>query len=168
MIAIVALILLIVRYSRFSRLARATDAEELRQARRYSGMALNIYIVFAALSFVPAFIQSLVSSAYGISVGLSLGGLLIAAAFDFKAERLKRRAAIPKESEKALLKKGKELQKADEMPQKLYLEATKAERQGIVDEAIAKYRTIIEQYPETDAAKDAKISLNVLAQSRNA
>jgi hypothetical protein len=79
---------------------------------RFSGYAMAVCFVSGALSFVPLFIEALRQNSQGISLGLSIGGIICAIALDWKAERLKRKAAIPKGTEGAPIERGKELQKS--------------------------------------------------------
>jgi len=94
MFALVPFVLLAVRLSHFSQLTvndlPSLSEDDLQRMRRSSQVALILMAVFSGLSFVP----------YGCiagddarfwAFGITCVGLAIAAVFDLKAERIKRR-----------------------------------------------------------------------------
>lgn len=98
MIAILPFIILWVRMSRFGKLTladlpRATE-DDLQQMRKASKTAFFIMLGFTVLSFFPYFGVSTVreqDTATDISLVLAFAGLITAAIFDLKAERIKKR-----------------------------------------------------------------------------
>jgi hypothetical protein len=66
----------------------------------------------AVLSFVPYLVLGATPKANDFCLGIGVAGLIIAAGFDFKAERVKRKSGITKQQEKQLLPKGKSLVEA--------------------------------------------------------
>ena len=98
MIAFLPLIILIVRLNQFLKLTLAElpklSTEELQSMKRLSKVALAVFGVFTAASFIPyALLGVGVPAANGWSVGITVVGLVVAGVFDLKAERIKRRGA---------------------------------------------------------------------------
>jgi len=96
MIAILPLIMLVVRFSNFSKLTLGElpliGEGELQDMKRYSKIARDVFIVFTVLSFVPYAVLGVgVSAANYWSLGVTVVGLISAATFDLKAERIKKR-----------------------------------------------------------------------------
>jgi len=98
MLAIIPFILLWVRRSHFRKLTtaqlpRATD-DDLRLMRKASTTAFYVMLAFTILSFVPyGFVHEdeQMHVAGRISLAVGIVGLLVAAIFDLKAERIKKR-----------------------------------------------------------------------------
>ncbi len=92
MLSFVALILLTVRYFNFRRLStkELPNLEEtsLAEMKRSSGIALAVYTAFSVLSLVQAASAQTLSP---LAIGLAVIGVIIAAGFDFHAERIKRK-----------------------------------------------------------------------------
>jgi len=94
MFPILPLILLAVRLSHFSKLTLndlpSLLEEDLRTMRRSSQVAFIIMLAFSGLSFVPyAYIAGDVANSWAI--GITCLGLAIAAVFDLRAEKIRRR-----------------------------------------------------------------------------
>ena len=166
MISIVALIVLGLRYRYFVRLAKAAPSDLTSRMVRYSNTAFLIYIGITVLSFVPYMVFGRTPRADTLCFAIGIGGLFIAAGFDFAAERVKRRTGLTKQQEKELKAKGKAMLKEEEQAGLLLSKATKAEVKADFDTAVSLYQEIMTKYSHLETAKDARIALDALQKRR--
>jgi len=98
MIAILPLIILVVRLKKFLGMTSEelphASADDIASMKSASKTAMAIFAVVTVLSFIPYGMEKLTQDqATGWSLGITVVGLFIAAFFDLKAERIKRRGA---------------------------------------------------------------------------
>ncbi len=167
MIALLPLLILILRYRKFSRLALALRSDQGNRMRRYSKLALFIFIGVTIASFIPYAILRTVEEANRLSLGITIFGIFVAAVFDFSAERIKRRLGIKKDIEKRLLKEAKKIAKDEHHAGDMLHKASESEARGDFKGALAMYNQIIEKYPNTSVEEDARACISAVEKRLN-
>lgn len=106
--------ILIIRKRRFISIARLYKSAETERMARSSSVALRLYIILFALSYVPGLLfgNSLLTELSWFAIWTT--GLLMAIAYDRAAERVKRQLGLTKEKIKALQSEGVAMPKQDE------------------------------------------------------
>lgn len=101
MVALLALIVFIVRLSNFRKLTLGDlpllSETDLQQMKKASKTALLIFIAFTVLSLIPFALQLPATVKQVVSIIFAVVGLAIAATFDSKAERIKKKGKKPDE-----------------------------------------------------------------------
>jgi hypothetical protein len=157
------------RSRRFRWLAHAYNTKETEIMAHLSSMALRVYVVL----FILYCVVSNVAQHFGqpefaewAFLAIWTSGLVTALVLDYQAGKIRRGLGFSKQKIKILQSEGKTILKEQKQPQKQFEAAVKLEAKGNYDEAIVVYRSIIEKWPSTEAARDSQASIDAIDKRR--